>query len=129
MLNISNFDTFVFTRILRLKSQCNKIDATKKTLFRLRNAFFVVDVILKFSKNFSFFDIFNILVKETTMLLNLKRWFSYPPFDYSYSPHMTTRTPPLYVVRGASGHSVRITLLATYRVTHRSHKRIIDIVK
>ena len=26
-------------------------------------------------------------------------------------------------------HTVKITLLATYRVTHRSYKRIIDIVK
>ena len=71
MSNISNSDAFVSTRILRLKSKCNKIDATKKTLFKLLNAFFVVDVISKFSKNFSFFDFFNISVKETAMLLNL----------------------------------------------------------
>ena len=52
MSNILNFDAFVSTRILRLKSKCNKTDATKKTLFKLRNAFFVVDVILKSSKSF-----------------------------------------------------------------------------
>ena len=54
MLNILNFDKFVFTRILRLKSKCNKTDVTKKTSFKLRNAFFVVDVVSKFSKNFFF---------------------------------------------------------------------------
>ena len=71
MLNILNSDAFVFTRILRLKSKCNKTDATKKTFFKLLNAFFVADVISKFSKNFSFFDLFNISVKKAAMLLNL----------------------------------------------------------
>ena len=71
MSNILNSNAFVFTRILRLQSKCNKTETTKKTLFKLRNAFFVANVISKFSKNFSFFDLFNILMKEATMLLNL----------------------------------------------------------
>ena len=55
MSDILNSDAFVFTRILRIKSKCNKTDATKKTLFRLLNAFFVADVISKFSKKKFFF--------------------------------------------------------------------------
>ena len=54
MLNILNSNAFVFTRTLRLKSKCNKIDVTKKTSLKLRNAFFVVNEISKFSKNFFF---------------------------------------------------------------------------
>ena len=69
--NISNFDAPVATLILRLKSKCNKTDATKKTFFKLINAFFVADVNSKFSKNFYFFYFFNMSVKDAAILLNL----------------------------------------------------------
>ena len=69
--NISNSNVFVSTLILRLKSKCNKTDATKKSFLKLLNAFFILDVNSKFSKKEKIFRFFQHINKRRSYAAEL----------------------------------------------------------